>query len=343
MTVSIIVPVYNTEAFLAKALDSAINQTYKDIEILCINDGSTDNSLQILNDYAQKDERIKVFSQENAGVGAVKGLGIKNASGKYIMFLDSDDFYEPDMCECMVRAIEEHDVDFVMCDCNVTGPASGSRNVKYCRLNMFGRIKIEPEIIPEISVILPVKIFKKELCDKYAIRFPNLARHEDFAFAYQYFSVAKTAFGLNKKLYNYVMRDNSLIGTMRADHKLDGWLSLKFAAEFLRVNELMAKHINAFSGYLLQRTKYQWGLLDKDEQNAALDLILKIFNEDELKLITNKSPFFEAMRREDKKAMAVLLNDKLKYTFAQRLFSIKKNAYHTVVSVLGIKIKIKYL
>jgi hypothetical protein len=83
-------------------------------------------------------------------------------------------------------------------------------------------------------------------------------------------------------------------------------------------------------------------LLDKDEHETAIDLILETFNEDEIGLITNKSPFFAALKRKDRIAIAALLEDKLKFNFLERLFSVKQNAYHTVVSVLGVRFKIKY-
>lgn len=92
--VSIIVPVYNVEKYLAKCLDSLVNQTLKDIEIICINDGSTDNSLEILNTYAQKDSRITIIDKKNEGVSAARNTGLNISKGEYIMFVDSDDYLE---------------------------------------------------------------------------------------------------------------------------------------------------------------------------------------------------------------------------------------------------------
>ena len=94
-TVSVIIPVYNVEQYLSKCLDSVINQTFKNIEIICINDGSTDNSLKILNEYAMADKRIIVINQENSGVYAARNKGLQIANGKYISFVDSDDWIEP--------------------------------------------------------------------------------------------------------------------------------------------------------------------------------------------------------------------------------------------------------
>lgn len=97
--ISVIVPVYNTEKYLDECLNSVENQTLKDIEIICVNDGSTDKSLEILNNHAGKDSRIKVISQENGGVSSARNAGIESSSGSYILFIDSDDFIETYLCK----------------------------------------------------------------------------------------------------------------------------------------------------------------------------------------------------------------------------------------------------
>ena len=114
--VSVIVPVYNVSEYLGQCLDSILLQTLQDIEVICVNDGSTDDSLDILQGYAMFDERLKIISQENAGAGAARNNGIKHATGEYIICLDSDDFFEPDMLEKMVAKAEEDGSDVVVCD-----------------------------------------------------------------------------------------------------------------------------------------------------------------------------------------------------------------------------------
>lgn len=113
-SVSVIVPVYNTKKYLHKCLDSLINQTLKDIEIICINDGSTDNSLKILNDYAQKDNRIKVLSQENKKQGAARNAGLEIATGEYIGYVDSDDWVDSDFYEKLYNAAKKHNFDIAL-------------------------------------------------------------------------------------------------------------------------------------------------------------------------------------------------------------------------------------
>lgn len=112
--ISIIVPVYNVEDYLPKCLDSVLNQTMEDIEIICVNDGSKDGSLSILNDYAKKDERIIIHNQQNAGVSVARNNGLKLARGDYYMFIDSDDWLEPETCEVALARMLAYRADCLM-------------------------------------------------------------------------------------------------------------------------------------------------------------------------------------------------------------------------------------
>lgn len=113
--ISIIVPIYNVEKYLCKCLDSIIGQTYNDLQIILINDGSTDNSLSICEKYKNLDNRIELINKENTGASDTRNVGIKNAKGKYIMFVDSDDWLERDMCEKLLENAERNSADLVFC------------------------------------------------------------------------------------------------------------------------------------------------------------------------------------------------------------------------------------
>ncbi len=112
--VSVIIPVYNAEEHLKQCLDSVMNQTLQEIEVLCVDDGSTDNSLKILREYEEKDSRLHVICQANAGAGAARNTGLRQAQGKYLSFLDSDDFFELDMLETVYHQAEQYQADFVV-------------------------------------------------------------------------------------------------------------------------------------------------------------------------------------------------------------------------------------
>ena len=111
---SIIVPVYNASKYLERCLDSVINQTLKEIEIICINDGSSDNSKTILENYAKKDNRIKIINQKNLGLSASRNKGIKYANGEYIFFVDADDWIELNTCEITYNFAKEKNLDLLL-------------------------------------------------------------------------------------------------------------------------------------------------------------------------------------------------------------------------------------
>lgn len=111
--ISVIIPVYNVEEYLEECIDSVLKQTYKEIEIIAINDGSTDNSLKILENYASKIDRLKIITQENLGQSVARNVGINKANGTYIYFLDSDDYIMPETFEQLINAMEEHNLDLI--------------------------------------------------------------------------------------------------------------------------------------------------------------------------------------------------------------------------------------
>ena len=112
--VSIVLTVYNAESYIEGCLDMITGQTLRNIQIICVDDGSTDNSSQIIEQYAQKDDRIVLIREKNAGAGAARNRGMQEATGKYILFLDCDDFYEPEMVEKAFRRAEEEQAEIVI-------------------------------------------------------------------------------------------------------------------------------------------------------------------------------------------------------------------------------------
>ena len=135
--VSIIVPVYNAEEFLEDCIKSIIYQSLEDIEVICINDGSSDNSLGILNNFQEKDNRIKIFSQENSGPAAARNLGLEKSSGEYILFVDGDDWIEPDMCEKLYEHAIHNNSDLILFDATEHKLNNEFRNRIYFPHNSF--------------------------------------------------------------------------------------------------------------------------------------------------------------------------------------------------------------
>lgn len=212
--ISVIVAVYNAEAYLKKCVDSILNQTYQNLEVILINDGSTDQSSAICNDYALKDSRVKVISRENRGIAFTRNEGLDTAEGDYITFVDSDDYIHPQMYELMMKKRREHDADVVACDYlqipEKETPSVVSLDADNIRTDI---IQTEQEKKKYIyldkyvdALLVWNKIIKRELWD--GIRCPKNKIYEDETITFRTLYRAQKIVYLNEKLYYYVRRDS---------------------------------------------------------------------------------------------------------------------------------------
>lgn len=223
--ISIIIPAYNADKYIARCLDALLTQTYKSWEAMVVDNNSDDNTERIIKNYVQKDPRIKYFFQPIKGPAAARNMGLKNTQGEYIMFCDSDDWYEPDMCAEMHKAITSKMVDLVMCDCKQTTTGAidkrrySSSSVKYHQLKWIGYFSLNTKLQDEINIILWNKILRKDIIDRFGITFPTGYEHDDSAFILQYLITAKSYYGLDKSLYNYVYTENSIMDKMHKQRK----------------------------------------------------------------------------------------------------------------------------
>ena len=206
--VSVIIPVYNVEKYLRECLDSVINQTLKDIEIICIDDGSTDNSLSILEKYAKKDKRVKIIAlNHNIKQGGARNRGLDIAVGKYIMFVDSDDYLALNTIESFYNAINKTGVDIVISSIHNFNMCKNTENM-FCEMQKYINSTNKEEGIyyidrnfTEFRVGPVAKLFKKSIIDKYKIRFPENIIQEDEAFHWCYFSVINSIYFLSGEYY----------------------------------------------------------------------------------------------------------------------------------------------
>ncbi len=284
--ISIIMPVYNSGAFLQKTLSSLLNQTFKDIEVICINDGSKDNSLQILQEFREKDPRIIVFDQPNSGPAAARNNGLKNMTGKYVMFCDSDDWYEPTMCEKMHDAMENNDIDFAMCDANIVDEIEGldrGDSLSYYKLPFVGYKKFKNYRKKlKINAILWNKIFKKEVIDEYNISFPDGCFHDDDAFIFQYLVPSHSAIFLTDKLYNYFRREKESIMAAYlagASDSIDRGKITHFVYNKLKENNLLGNNNDNYLSFFITQTalcyKMLYPSLRQDFTKSQLNFISK--------------------------------------------------------------------
>ena len=215
--ISVIVPCYNVEEYLEECLDSIINQTFKDMEIICINDGSTDNTLNILNSYAERDSRIKIISQSNQGLSAARNTGLKNVTGEYVAFIDSDDYFELTAFEETLKVIEEKSLDLLIFKLiNFDDKTLEKEEWDYfemkCIMDIIGDNTFTQDDIGEkfyyMCVTAPGKLYKYELIKD--MEFPLGLIFEDEPFFVEVMFRAKCAYIYDKHLYYRRIRSDSI-------------------------------------------------------------------------------------------------------------------------------------
>ena len=209
--ISVIIPIFNAEKYLEKCLNSIINQTFDDIEIICVNDGSTDKSLDILNRFSKKDKRFKIFSTKNNGQGSARNFGLKKAAGEYVSFVDADDWISEDSFELLYEKAKSFDLDILFFQMinyiNSTGSLVETELYNYSvflnnlDINIpFSYVDIKDYLF-QIAVCPVSKLYKKDFLDKNDLFFPENMIFEDNVFFYNAFLKAKRVSFLDEKLY----------------------------------------------------------------------------------------------------------------------------------------------
>ena len=202
--ISIIVPIYNASKYLKKCLDSLVNQTKKELEFILINDGSTDDSESIIKSY--EDDRIKYFKRSNHGIGKTRNFGINKSTGKYIMFLDSDDYLKADACEVLYKRIEKEKLDLVVCDFYRV-----NSSVLEEKINDFKNtsLKDNPKLLLDINLAPWNKIYRSDLIKDNEIKFVEDLKYEDAPFVALALLKSKKIGKVNKALVYYMVHDKS--------------------------------------------------------------------------------------------------------------------------------------
>lgn len=245
--ISVIVPVYKVEQYLNRCVDSILNQTYTDLEIILVDDGSPDNCPAICDDYAAQDARVKVIHKKNGGLSSARNAGLDAAHGDYIAFVDSDDWVDPEMYEALIKLAEEHDADIVqseyrfyrpwktenkILDCDNRGTVDCYTNMEALEALYFG-----PQMFDGITIMVWTKIYKAELLKD--IRFVEGYIHEDVEFTPRVLYAAKKIIKYNKSFYNYNIHlgASSTSGMKLSIHKLASAVYMrKRTADFFTEN-----------------------------------------------------------------------------------------------------------
>lgn len=209
MLISIIVPVYNIERYISRCIDSIINQTYRDLQLILVDDGSTDSSGELCDIYASKDKRIKVIHKKNGGVSEARNVGLENAEGDFIGFVDGDDYIDVDMYETLYKAILQKRADIV--SCGHYEHFADRIEVRYCNTgnNALNRIEAYNALFTrKLGCSNCTKLFKRYIFD--SLRYNNKKSHgEDLEILLKAFEKAKCVVNINDAKYHYAHRKGS--------------------------------------------------------------------------------------------------------------------------------------
>lgn len=249
-TVSIIVPVYNAEETLRRCVDSILSQEYRDFELLLVDDGSTDSSGDILDGYAQADSRVRVTHKQNTGVSGTRNVGLDQATGEYIQFLDSDDWITPDATKLLVRSAREHDCDMVIADFyRVVGDRVAHKgdieDAGVLTREEYAACMMESPADYYYGVLWN-KLYRRSIICDHGIRMDTqVSWCEDFMFNLEYIYYASSFFALQVPIYYYLKRKGSLVNSKIS---LSRTVSMKLT---------MFEYYNQFYKSVLDEDEYQ--------------------------------------------------------------------------------------
>ena len=216
--ISIIMPVYNVEKFIKQSIDSVLNQTYKNFELILVDDGSKDSSGEICDEYKKIDARIKVIHQENGGLPVARNAGMNIATGKYMMFIDSDDFYEPNSCELLYNTIEKYDADYIIGNYIHTTYDGTKWEKPVFNGNFENEFKLSIKDYEKSFFVMNStvcnKIFKRDFIEKNKLRFTPMVIAEDAIFSTYCYVHTDKGYFINSIIYNYRQnKENGSVST----------------------------------------------------------------------------------------------------------------------------------
>lgn len=292
--ISVIVPVYNVEKYISECIQSILAQTYKDIELILVNDGSSDQSGEICDGFANKNNRVKVIHIENSGPSAARNTGIEIATGEYIAFVDADDTIEPNMYEILLNQSLIHNADIVVCPfktfnlVNNTTSVSSVWNDVYCNID---KRKIEKYLIPSIlnnttySLISVFnKLYRKTLFDSNGIRFDIEKSHsEDVRLNFTLLTKISNLVFVEQPFYNYFIREReSLTNKVRSDLHLYAFDNKHFMIDLCKKYKL-EKLINSIREHFTKvLLTYLHDVVNSDlSDDQKYRIIIEILKDDE--------------------------------------------------------------
>jgi len=249
--ISIIIPVYKVEKYLEKCIESVLKQTYTNLQIILVDDGSPDNCGKICDEYAKKDSRIEVIHKANGGLSDARNVGISKAKGRYIGFVDSDDYIKEDMYEILLNLIKKYDADVSIC--NLYDVIDGNECIrnKENGIREYSRIDILKEILLDKNIQSYAwnKLYKKELFDE--IKYPIGKKYEDIGTTFYLFEKCNKIVVTSEPEYYYLKRADSLVNNVTESTILDYTEIIIQRYLYIKQN---IKELRKYNNYYLAKT-----------------------------------------------------------------------------------------
>ena len=361
--VSVIIPVYNTELYLNKCLDSVINQTLKEIEIICINDGSKDSSLDILKSYAKKDDRIIIIDKKNGGQGIARNIAIKKATGEYLGFVDSDDWIAPDMFEKMYASAKKYATDVTICEFKLYNPKTEEmKEPKWAKIQYESHYDEHPfhwsiDILNTLNINTGPwnKIYRTEFVKKNNAEFATKIIFEDVLFVFncifkgermsylrepfyicRYYREGSTSSNTGRKQFDifevFRLLEKAIENISAFESMKTKFYRYRFARYFFHFSEVHTKYKNEFLNRILQ----EFDMVDEAIKEVLLRNFSHLRRHDEKKNSSNKlrnwylkfkTPIAQKLQRFKIKGRHTKLNKIVKHIlFSQNLKARFRNA-----------------
>ena len=329
--VSIILPVYNVESYLRQCLDSIIMQTLEDIEIICVNDGSTDNSLEILQEYKNKDSRIKIINQENRGQGVARNIALENITGDYIGFVDPDDYISPNMYKTLYETAIKHNCDIVEESFYIKNEIRNYLKKRKNKLNLpknkIFNYKVKKNYVFSPNLAIWNKLYKTSFIKENDIKFFETKKGEDVIFTIKSRVLASKIVYIDNADYYYRIKKDNVPKSYKNTSPID---ELNRQIKFLDKikNALIEDKIYElikydFENYSIQKLKEKYKILQIKDQ--------KIF-EQALKNVISENLF----KRFKKEIFLKNIIDTIFCVFN----TIRNNQKVKVIRILGIEINL---
>lgn len=258
--ISVIIPVYNIQQHLRECLDSVLGQSYPHLQVICVDDGSTDESPAILAQYAQKDNRVQVIRQQNAGPGAARNTGLEAATGEYVIFLDSDDWFEPDFLEKMVDTAVREGADVAICRAVEFDTNSGRELPSEWMMKkqyLPGKLAFAPQEMADhlfqFTYGMPWdKFYRRELLTTSGIRYPALKNSEDLAFVYPTLLAAKRIAVVDEVLIHHRINRMASVSNSRCGQPEAPYEAFQIVKEYLEQHQIMDTYRRSFLNWAME-------------------------------------------------------------------------------------------